>query len=116
GVVYRSLDKGVTWTQFPETVIDEGPLPGGYMPNAHVSDLDLALGNVDPTTGQPDVSTGPDILLVSTFGRGSFAVRMAPIVLPGSVRIDPADDSGISNRDLITNIAGMHISGISAPT
>ncbi len=116
GGVYRSLDKGVTWTLFPETVIDGGPMPGGYLANAHVSDLDLALGNVNPTTGQPDVSTGPDILLVSTFGRGSFAIRMAPIVLPGSVRIDPADDSGISNSDLITNVQTMRFSGISAPT
>ena len=29
------------------------PADGGGLPNAHVTDLDLSLGNIDPTTGRP---------------------------------------------------------------
>jgi subtilisin-like proprotein convertase family protein len=108
GGVYRSLDKGVTWSLFPDTVVDGGPVPGGFMPNAHITDLDLALGNVDPTNGQPDVSTGPDVLLVTTYGRGSFAVRMAPIILPGSVQLNPSN--------VVNNTTPTLVEGISAPT
>jgi hypothetical protein len=104
GGVFRSIDKGVSWHRFPEVAIDGGPTLGGYLPNAQVSDLDLALGNINPTTGQPDVSTGPDVLLVSTYGRGSFAIRLAPIILPGSVQASS------------TNTPDATLIGISAPT
>ena len=86
GGVYRSTDDGQSWVLFPGTV-PASPTPpgiGGGLPNAHVTDLDLALGNISPTTGRPDVSTGPNLLVASTYGRGSFAIRLAPIVFPNT--------------------------------
>jgi subtilisin-like proprotein convertase family protein len=95
GGVYRSLDNGTTWTIFPDVAHDGSPQDGGYLPNAHVTDLNLVLGNIDPTTGHPqmvDPNTGtpaPDVLLATTYGRGDFAIRVAPIIVPGSLQLDP---------------------------
>src|SRR5205814_822121 len=114
GGVYRSLDKGTTWQLFPDPTADGAPEAGGFLPNAHVSDLDISLGNIDPTTGMPDVASGPDILVATTYGRGTFAIRLAPLVVPGTVRMDPLDDSGLSNTDRITNVATPRIFGNSA--
>src|SRR5262249_30289393 len=108
GGVYRSSDNGQTWILFPSqdpnsfVTTPTPPGDGGGLPVAHVTDLDLALGNIDPTTGRPNVSTGPNVLLASTFGRGSFAIRLAPVVFPESLALDrnlPApggSDSGSS--------------------
>ena len=96
GGVFRSFDGGQNWTLFPDGTVNADGTPnttsllnsplgnGGGLPNAQVTDLDLSLGNVDPTTGRPDVSTGPNVLLASTFGRGQFTVRLAPIVFPNT--------------------------------
>jgi subtilisin-like proprotein convertase family protein len=141
GGVYRSLDNGQTWTHFPDVALNATPQEpsganqpinadrqGGYMPDAQVSDLDLALGNVNPTTGRPDVSTGPNVLLATTYGRGSFAVRLAPITFPNTTANPSAihldltlpnppgppngSDSGIIG-DGITNVADPVIDGLS---
>jgi subtilisin-like proprotein convertase family protein len=94
GGVYRSIDLGMTWTIFPDVADDGAPVDGGYLPNAHITALSLALGNVNPTTGHPallaaDGSAAPDILLATTYGRGEFAIRLAPIIVPGSLHLDP---------------------------
>jgi subtilisin-like proprotein convertase family protein len=78
--VYRSVDKGATWLPFPNASIDGGQT-GGALPDAPVSDLDFSLGNINPTTGEPTVSTGQDLLVASTFGRGSYGIRVAPLVI-----------------------------------
>src|SRR5262249_61876420 len=39
-------------------------------------DLDLAPGAVIGSTGVIDQATGPNLLLVTTFGRGQFAIRL----------------------------------------
>jgi subtilisin-like proprotein convertase family protein len=78
--VYRSLDAGATWTQFPNQSIDGADTDGGLLPHAPVTDLDFQLGNINPTTGQPLVSTGSDLLMASTFGRGAYGIRVAPLV------------------------------------
>jgi subtilisin-like proprotein convertase family protein len=88
GGVYRSLDKGRTWQIFPNTAQDGARQDGGMLPNAHVTDLDLALGNVNATTGRPIIAT-PDVLLATTYGRGSFAIRLAPVIIPASLQSDP---------------------------
>jgi hypothetical protein len=96
GGVYRSLDKGQTWSLFPSqepnSTINQ-PIPpgaGGGLPNAHVTDLDLSTGNVDPTTGRSVAQAGdPNVLLATTFGRGSFAIRLAPVVFASSLALDP---------------------------
>jgi subtilisin-like proprotein convertase family protein len=74
GGVYRSKDGGVTWTLFPDVTDDGSPINGGFLPNADVTDLELSLGNINSTTGQPDQSQGLDMLVATTFGRGTWAI------------------------------------------
>jgi sugar lactone lactonase YvrE len=76
GGVYRSMDNGVTWTVFPDVKDDGAPVDGGYLPDAHVTDMHLAVGDVSPTTGQPDQARGLNMLVVTTYGRGDFAIRL----------------------------------------
>ena len=95
--VYRSLDDGLTWSIFPSAGLDQAPADGGYLPNAQVSDLNIVLGNIDPTTGRAIQKPGdPNLLLATTFGRGDFGIRLAPVVFPNTatspnaIKLDPA--------------------------
>lgn len=94
GGVFRSSDRGRTWRAFPDTG-DGSPVAGGYLPNAKVTDLDLVLGNVNPTTGKSDEAAGFNLLMASTFGRGVFAIRLpdqpnkAPFSGPRVTSVDP---------------------------
>ena len=138
GGVFRSYDAGQTWTLFPDGTVNADGTPnsasllnsplgnGGGLPNAQVTDLDLSLGNVDPTTGRPDVSTGPNVLLASTFGRGQFTIRLAPIVFPNTalnssilqlsttLPVPPGtSDTGYANNDGVTSSTTPVIEGLS---
>src|SRR5205807_9232881 len=79
--VYRSTDNGASWKLFPYQASDGSLADGGYLPNAPVNDLDLSLGYINTTTGEPNVSTGEDLLVASTGGRGSYGIRVAPIAV-----------------------------------
>jgi large repetitive protein len=129
--VFRSLDNGATWTTFPDnssqdaTIADGSPADVGFLPNVRVTDLDLSLGFINPTNGRPVQAGTPNVLLASTFGRGQFAIRLAPLVLEDSVRLSatlPApdgSDSGISaagRLDRVTNVVQPFIEGISEQT
>src|SRR5579871_1389555 len=105
GGVYRSLDGGQTWTPFPDTTIDGAQYEGGLLPNAHVTELNLAIGNITTSTGRPTVSGSPDVLLATTYGRGDFAIRVAPLIFPASVQ----PESG-------TNALQLDIDGLSEPS
>ncbi|MDB5350556.1 MAG: regulatory domain of in-like proprotein convertase [Planctomycetota bacterium] len=128
GGVFRSIDNGAKWTFFPSadpTGVDLTPKPpgdGGGLPNAVITDLNLVLGNIDPTNGRPDISTGPNTLYATTFGRGAFTIRLAPIVFATTIGLDakfPApngSDTGISpdpKNHPITNLTQPFISGLS---
>lgn len=83
GGVFRSLDKGKTWTLYPNnadpgsTDYGDGALQqGGFLPNVRVTDVDLALGNVNPATGFPDPSSGLNMLVATTWGRGEWVIRL----------------------------------------
>jgi subtilisin-like proprotein convertase family protein len=76
GGVYRSLDKGVTWTYFPNQAVDGSRQAGGFLPSAHVTDLDFALGDINPKDGTPYQPYGRNLLLATTYGRASFAIRL----------------------------------------
>jgi subtilisin-like proprotein convertase family protein len=81
GGVFRSIDNGATWTVFPnnQTVTSGGdgsPVNGGYLPAVPVTSLSLSAGNIDPTSGLPHQNTGPNMLVATTFGRGTFAIRL----------------------------------------
>jgi subtilisin-like proprotein convertase family protein len=81
--VYRSKDKGITWTLFPDVSHDGSVIDGGLLPNASITHLDIADGNITPATGQPDQTQGPNILVATTFGRGMFAIRLPADLIPG---------------------------------
>jgi subtilisin-like proprotein convertase family protein len=91
GGVFRSVDNGTTWTNFPDQQTDGARQLGGFLPVAHVTDLQLALGNVDPTNGRGQVSSSPDVLFATTYGRGAFAIRVAPVIVANSMFLDAAD-------------------------
>jgi subtilisin-like proprotein convertase family protein len=89
GGVVRSRDKGESWTVFPNIAPttskpvggkiangDAAPQQGGYLPLVTVTDLDLALGNINKANGFPEQSTGLNMLVATTFGRGAFAIRL----------------------------------------
>jgi subtilisin-like proprotein convertase family protein len=105
--VYRSLDNGKTWSVFPSVasapVAGDAPVDGGYLALAQVTHLDLSVGNVNPTTGQPDQSTGPNVLVATTYGRGEFAIRLDnnspfnPVTGPRIVDFATVADTGTSN-------------------
>src|SRR5205823_6191248 len=87
--VYRSLDAGTTWATFPDQAFDNAPADGGYLPNVQVNDLTTSGGKIDPTTGRAVALPGdPNNLIASTFGRGQFTIRLAPIVFPSTVALD----------------------------
>ena len=122
--VYRSTDEGKTWSLFPDLTLN-GPTAGGYLPDAHITDLDMVLGNVNPTTGRPDVSTGPNLLLATTYGRGSFGIRLAPVIfndgtnnvaLSTTLPAPGGSDTGKFNNDNITKDAQPYFTGLSEQT
>ena len=89
-----------------------------------VTDLTWSLGKIDPTTGRAVPQAGdPDVLLATTFGRGQFAIRLAPIVFPARSQLDtklPAPDGSISGTDAqgnpIVKVAQPVIDGLSEQT
>jgi hypothetical protein len=93
------------------------------MPVAHVTDLDLSLGAIDPTNGRPIIDkNSTNVLQATTYGRGEFAIRLAPVVFGTSLHFDanlPApsgSDSGFSNTDGVTNVTQPVIDGLSEQT
>ena len=121
GGVFRSVDNGATWAPFPDQVIDGAVVAGGYLPNAHVTDLDMAIGNIDSATGRAmgisaNGARSPNLLVASTYGRGTFAIRLSPIIVPGSALMDRASDTGFSDTDLITRDTQPWFSGQSQQT
>jgi hypothetical protein len=76
GGVFRSLDKGVTWTYFPNIATDGAIQEGGLLPSTDIRDLDFALGNINPLNGTPDQPFGRNMLVATTYGRGTFGIRL----------------------------------------
>ncbi|MCC6417524.1 MAG: proprotein convertase P-domain-containing protein [Gemmataceae bacterium] len=98
-----------TWGMFPNIAEDGSPAGitpqnGGYLPAVHVTDLDLALGNIDPNTGLPLPETGFNALIATTYGRGTFAIRLNTAALPQISQVSgPAVASfGSSNPTAVT--------------
>ena len=94
--VFMSIDDGQTWTPYPDTTFG-AVTEGGYLPHVSVTSLSVSLGNIDPNTGMPDLAgpynplnptstPDPDLMLATTFGQGAFAINMAPMLFPSTVR------------------------------
>ena len=85
--VYRSVDGGQTWSLFPASAsnLDGSPQNGGYLPNVKITDLNLSIGAVNPTTGANVTQPGDSNLLTATTeGQGVFAIRLGPMIFPNS--------------------------------
>ena len=109
GGVVRSSDNGKSWIPFPSNdpnSLNTTPTPpgvGGGLPVAAVSDLNMSIGNVDPTTGRAVIAPGdPNVLLATTYGRGNFAIRLAPVVFASNLAFSttlPAPNGSVSGTD-----------------
>ncbi|QDU19299.1 FG-GAP-like repeat-containing protein [Urbifossiella limnaea] len=75
GGVFKSEDNGTTWRLYPEISQDGAVAEGGNLPMVEVTDLDLSIGNLNPVNGRYE-SGGLNLLLASTYGRGSWAIRL----------------------------------------
>ena len=120
GGVYRSLDDGRSWHLFPDDEADGAPRDGGYLPVAQVTDLDLALGDIDPTTGMPLMknpnnpngeSRGLNLLTATTYGRGTFAIRLSPLIIPGTARVIPQPPDSNPDDDKVNFIGWSQQTG-----
>jgi subtilisin-like proprotein convertase family protein len=78
--VYRTFDNGGSWRRFPDREIDGSAVNGGYLPNVGITEIELALGPIDPETGLSDFTESLDLLVAHTYGRGTFAIRSAPLI------------------------------------
>jgi subtilisin-like proprotein convertase family protein len=77
-----NVDPNVAWSVFPN--VGEGAvIDGGLLPNANITTLNLELGNIDPSSGLPISGGGVDMLVVSTYGRGTFGIRVSQILNTG---------------------------------
>lgn len=126
--VFRSLDNGMTWTSYPDQSIDGSTAEGGHLPRVSVQDLDLSLGNINSTTGMPNLAgpydpvvaapaPDPNLLLATTYGRGQFAIKMAPLILPGTARIRSADTTGVNpDGAILVNTSRFRVQGLSMAT
>jgi subtilisin-like proprotein convertase family protein len=77
GGVFRAVYNGptTTWSRFTGTA-DGAASDGGGLPIVTVTDIDLALGNIDPNTGRPIANGSPDRVVVSTLGRGMWTIGL----------------------------------------
>ena len=102
GGVFKSDDFGATWRVFPSINSEGATADGGYLPTVEVTDLDLSIGNLNRTSGQYEAG-GLNLLLASTYGRGSWAIRLTdelppktfikgPIVTSVSIPTQPASN------------------------
>ncbi len=126
--VFRSLDNGATWSLFPNTDVDAAQVQGGLLPRSTVTDLDLSVGAINPATGvsnlmgaldptAPGSANDPNLLYATTWGRSAYAIRLAPLVLPGTTRVNPADVSGVApDGSPIVKSSSFGISGLSMTT
>ena len=120
--VYRSVDGGKTWSLFPASAsnLDGSPQNGGYLPNVKITDLNLSIGAVNPTTGANVTQPGDSNLLTATTdGEGVFAIRLGPMIFPDSATepdilgLDPSSFSGTVNSSNITSVSDPTIDGYS---
>jgi len=105
GGVFRSLDNGTTWTYFPDTKIDGAIQEGGFLPSADVSEINLSMGNINPATGFPYEPYGRNLLQATTYGSGSFAIRLTDTILLAN--------GAQLHSYAVSPVAGPHVASIS---
>ncbi len=78
-VTQPDLTQQVVWRRYPD-LAGGSTSPGGGLPVVKVTDLDLAVGNLDPNTGEPASVGSVDILVATTLGRGQWAIAVGQTV------------------------------------
>ncbi len=112
GGVVNSTDFGKTWTIFPAfSTTNSATQSGGFLPAVRVTNLQLVLGNVNQVTGVPDTSTGLNMLVASTLGRGDFAIRLNTSAYSSNVVI-PNPGPQVAGITPLTATFGETLSGI----
>ena len=87
------------WTLFPESSVFSDPVAGnyniptgGYLPAGLVTDLDFSIGNISTLDGQPQSAGALNLLVATTWGRGTWAIR--PEVPPAVAQYLVTGNSG----------------------
>jgi hypothetical protein len=117
GGVFRSLDQGKTWTYYPDVSSDNAIDEGGNLPNTVVTGLTLIAGDVNPASGFTNSSSGLNQLVVTTYGRGDFAIRLDGSAKVNGVPISqylnqPNSGPSVSSISEIVPIPGTALTGI----
>jgi len=92
GGVFRAIYAAdqTNWARFTNSA-EGSATDGGGLPYVKVTDIDLALGNIDKNTGRPVTNGAPDAVIVSTLGRGMWAIGLdAPVGFSGPRVVDSA--------------------------
>lgn len=66
-----------TWSRYTGPTTEGAASPGGGLPVVKVTDLDLVLGEIDPSSGRPKPSGSADLLVATTLGRGTWTIGLA---------------------------------------
>jgi sugar lactone lactonase YvrE/subtilisin-like proprotein convertase family protein len=114
-LIQSTTNTALNWTLFPDVADDGAPVDGGLLPAAHITSLSLDVGNINPATGQPDQSGGPNLLLATTYGMGEYAIRL-PINNPfqfssGPVVVTVTPSTPVVSFNSITVTFGEVVSG-----
>ncbi len=110
GGIFRSRDNGITWTYFPNVSTDGASQEGGYLPNTNVTSLNLILGNVNSSTGFADASTGLNMLMASTYGRGDYVIRLDNSAIAQYV-VAPISGAKVVSQTLVLATQGTQLAG-----
>src|SRR5262249_2775668 len=77
GGIFQAVYNGAATNWARHTAPTDGTdSDGGGLPIVTVTDIDLALGNIDPNTGRPIPNGSPDRVVVSTLGRGMWTIGL----------------------------------------
>ncbi len=93
---------------------------GGDLPHVAVTSLSLSLGDINSATGMPTLAgpyapnaanqttasaADPDILMASTYGQGSYAINLPPLILGNAITVKGAT-TGAGEYDNLPLVAG----------
>ena len=65
-----------TWIRYTGPKTNGAASPGGGLPVVKVTDLDLALGDIDRSNGRPKSAGAPGLLVATTLGRGTWSIGL----------------------------------------
>jgi hypothetical protein len=113
GGIVASTDLGATWRVFPNLNVADtsAAQTGGDLPVGRVTDLKLVTGNVNPTTGVPDTSSGLNVLVASMYGRGDFGIKLDTSAYSQFIAVPHAGPK-VGSIAPLTGTFGQQLTGI----